>query len=389
MSKASPKPPQSPAIPGEIAYPSALLDRAHALATREAKAGYLDLAKAVATMSETYVARRDSLADLRGASARYVGTLAFFFARDFPKAVAVFEELHRRALLPKGETLRVLDLGAGLGTTSLGFARVAKARGLCSRMRLDAVEIDAGALVHLRELADGADELAAMSIEAHATRMESFAREARGPFDVVTLGLSLNELANDPAEREALLARLVSLLAPGGVLVVVEPALHDVTRALMQLRDRLALRDEVAILGPCTHRAPCPMLAAGERDWCHAELELTLPEREAKIAARAGLRDDKPTFAWLALGRAVDRATKADAHLVRVVSRPLTSKGKTELAVCAERGLVRLRALDRDEVDPALDGFVRGELAELEGPAVLEASIRLGKDASLSRVGDR
>lgn len=385
MSKAERNETEAWGADSALAYPPRLMAKSLALATAEAKRSYSDLASSVASMSSTYTEDRGALSKLRGSATRYIGTLALYFARDFPKAISVFMELARRDLLPRSPSLRVLDLGAGLGTTSLGLARFAEFTGWCRSLAIDAVELDSGALDRMVALAEGADELVKTTITRRVASMESFLREASGPYELVLFGLSLNELFATIDERADMLARAVSLLAPGGVVVVIEPALHGTSRELMLLRDRLIGREGVAVLGPCTHDSPCPMLSAGARDWCHAELELDLPRPQAAIATRAGLRDTKPTFSWLALGRRVVR----DATWVRIVSRPLGSKGKTELVACHARGLIRLRAVDRERIEPPLGGFARGDLAVLRTTEPEASSLRLGRDAVLERFEDR
>src|SRR5690606_12297420 len=101
--------------------------------------------------------------------------------------------------------------------------------------------------------------------------------------------------------QAALLRSLSALLAPRGALVVLEPALRATTRALMRTRDAIAAANGPPYLAyPCPHAGPCPMLA-NERDWCHQELALALPPPVARLAAAAGLREERLTFASLVL----------------------------------------------------------------------------------------
>lgn len=375
-----------------IAYPRGLLARARVLAEREARASNTNLAAAVRALSEAYTRHREGLAELPATRARYVGGLGFFFARDLPKAVSVVDELRARGQLPHGEPLRLLDLGAGLGTTSLGIAHWAKATGFADRVEIDAVERDAGALSRMRELvaqADGSDELPQLVLRTHAADLEAFLARDEGRYHLALLGLALNELAPSTEARFALLRSMAGCLTHDGVALVIEPALHDTTRDLMTVRDRVAADPSLRIVGPCTHHAPCPMLAAGPRDWCHAELPLELPAEEAALAHAAHLRDVKPTFAWLALGRGERPPVDVPlGRLHRVVSRALPSKGKQEIHLCADGTIRRLTALDRDQHEPALDSLRRGALITLRADRGLGASPRLGRDCSLLVVAD-
>lgn len=371
-----------PWLSPDVSYPPGLRARARALAEREAARARITIARGVRTLSESYTRERDQLDALPATTARYVGGLGFFFARDFPKALAVFDELAVLGLVPAVESLRILDLGAGFGTTSLGVARYCRATGFASKVSIDAVERDAGALERMRSLAAPSEELPALELRTHAQDLDAYLAGDTGRYELVLLGLALNELAPSLDARRALLLRAIERLAPGGVLLVIEPALHATARSLMEVRDALLGADGVAVLGPCTHDLPCPMLRAGERDWCHVELPLELPAEEAALARDAGLRDVKPTFAWLALGR--ERARPVDVTLHRLVSRALASKGKHEMHACGAGELRKVVALERDRLDPPLDTLRRGGLVALEQAALpLGTSVRLGRDAAL------
>ena len=92
-----------------------------------------------------------------------------------------------------------------------------------------------------------------------------------GQFDLIVAAHLLNELATSlsVAERAALVffwGR--ELLAPGGHIVLVEPALQQTSRQLLAVRDRL-VGAGFFVVAPCFWQGPCPALAR-ERDWCHA-----------------------------------------------------------------------------------------------------------------------
>jgi ribosomal protein RSM22 (predicted rRNA methylase) len=170
---------------------------------------------------------------------------------------------------------------------------------------------------------------------------------------------------------------LARLLARGGALVVLEPGLRATSRVLMAVRDALAARGEKPfVVAPCTRAGLCPM---GERDWCHSEIRTALPARAAALARAAGLRDDVLTFSYLTLRN--EPRTLAALAPWRVVSGRLASKGKTELVVCGEPGLVRLRRLDREASEPnrRFDALGRGSLCTLD-PAPAGAAARIGPD---------
>ena len=345
-----------------LAVPESLLARLEAV--DEARGDQRSLMRAIARMSEAYTTDRASLGEVGRSAGGLRARLRFFLPRDLPKALRPMLELERRGLLPAGDPLRVLDLGAGLGTTSLSVARALALSGDARALSVLALDEDARALdAFARIAAKPIEGFAPIQLHTRRASLPGALEEISDRFDLVTIGLALNELG----APEALLRLAASRLAPGGVLLILEPALRETTRALMHLRDGIAEHGELAILGPCPHHAPCPMLAR-ERDWCHDAVDVPLSPPLDGWARAAGLRDDRPTFAWLALGA---RARPDDvAH--RVVSHRLPSKGKLELILCGPEGeLSRARRLDRhaSEANASLTTTARGDRLEVTGEA--------------------
>jgi SAM-dependent methyltransferase len=347
--------------------PAALLDRLAAL-----DAGGDDrraLVAAIVRMSEAYTVDRAALAEVGRSPEGRRARLRFFLPRDLPKATRPMLELAARGLLPAGNPLRLLDLGAGLGTTTLSVARALALAGENRALDVVAVDDDPRALETFeRIVAEPMEGFAPVELETRAARLPESLDLIPGSFDIVTVGLALNELF-DPA---VLVERASARLSPDGVLLIVEPALRETTRALMRLRDQVARDGRLAILGPCQHQLPCPMLPR-ERDWCHDAVDAPLPPPLDTWARDAGLRDERPTFAWLALGLAPPK----DA-LHRVVSHRLPSKGKLEVLLCTPDGeLTRARRLDRHRSDAneALDSAARGDRLSVEGEKRGEALV--------------
>ncbi len=301
------------------------------------------LADMVRATSHTYTRQRDGIAkadDLSTLQAR----LRFFLPRDVPKVTWPLAELKRADALPKSGPWRVLDLGAGFGTTSLG---VALATGAV--LEVQACDRIARALDGFAQLA----ERLPVQVTLDA-RVEDVQRAADhgGQVDLILLGLVINELEDEALER--LFESLSRRLAEGGSVIVLEPALRMLTQRLHAWRGRLMERGWT-IFAPCLHSQECPM---SERDWCHEERSFELPEPLAKVARAAGLRSGRSTFAYLTLRR--DQRRLADVvrfpSALRVVSSRLKSKGKLELIGCGDGRLRRLRRMDR-EASEANAGF--------------------------------
>ncbi len=339
------------------------------------------LADLVRETSGIYTRGRNALEQARG-DAAHQARLRFFLARDVFKLDVPLSELAFAGALPEEKTWQLLDLGAGLGTTTLSVARHAARHG--RKLRVDAVDADPVALKVLRAFASWGD----FSVQTHVGDATRFAPP--GTYDLITLGLFLNELPY--AKRLALLGRLVPVLRPGGSILIVEPALKEVTRDLHRLRGDL-LEEGWTVFAPCLHEAPCPMLE-GERDWCHEDRAFRLPEASVPVAKAAGLRFERITYAYLTLRRD-GRRLRSAVHPAdrRVVSGRLRSKGKQELFVCgpAASDDMALRQkwvrLDRrrSTENEAFDRVVRGDLLRAAPLTVKGDGLRLEAETEVVR----
>jgi hypothetical protein len=240
---------------------------------------------------------------------------------------------------------RALDLGAGTG-----------AAGAALRGRFGAaLEVVA------------VDRVAAPGVLA--ADLEREAPAGLGRFELVVAAHLLGELyLGEPAPRrlDALARRVLSwsrdLLAPGGLVVLVEPALRETSRALLGVRDRL-LAAGLGVVAPCFWAGPCPALAR-ERDWCHD-------------AARVPVgRVPRVDFSYLAL-RAAPGAPPPDA--LRVVSDRLVEKGRLKIFACGGAGRHAFVRLDRDATpaNAALDELERGDVATVAGAREAADGLRI------------
>jgi SAM-dependent methyltransferase len=347
------------------------------------------LAQEVAHLSELYTRDRGAI---HRSSVELAARLRFFLLRDLAKVDRPLAELGWR---PR-PVLRVLDLGAGLGTSTLGVSRACKRHGIAERMEVLAVERAPRLLDVMKALTAGLGEGALaevsvpVSLSVRELDLEHLAPTSLGAgFDLVVIGLALNELfvdAADPiAARAAFCESLAPVLAPGGVVLVIEPALRETTRALMALRDRLEAGTTLCAIAPCTARGACPLLRR-ERDWCHADDDLALPPALAAIAKGAGLRWEGLSYAYLTLARERTRVTGGE-H--RVVGGPIETKGRTEWHLCRAPSLVRLGVLHRDEAERMrLEPVRRGDRVVLTPEPAPDATVRTPRDVQVALQGE-
>ena len=293
------------------------------------------------------------------------------YARDIaPRTGAALGKILRE-LYPapdeRWEPRRMLDLGAGTGAA--GDAARAYFGG-----DLELISVDQVPLVSSVRAADVTD------VPLMARLVTS-----GGPFDLVLAAHVINELLlnEGPVDRAARLATLLGrwcqvLLADGGALVVVEPALRATSRVLLRIRDHL-LAAGLHVVAPCFFTGPCPALLR-DRDWCHD----SAPALGKDDAAKAR-QDHRVDFSYLVVRAAGEPS--ADATLFRVVSDPLPEKGRLKLFGCGLSGRQPIIRLDRhaSPANAALDKLARGDVAHIARTTFAQDGLRVGMDTTIVR----
>jgi len=299
--------------------------------------------------------------------------LLYYWPVSYLEARGVISELPRRPG-------RVLDLGSGPGP--LAFAALD-----AGAAEVVAADRSARALAAAAALAREAGEPLSTR-EWNPSRGVPLARLGDGRrFDLVAMGHLLNELwAGDEAEvrRAALVAEALDLVAPGGSLLVIEPALRDTSRALLRLRDRL-VAEGIAVRAPCLFRGPCPALSR-PADWCHAERAVEPPPLVAQIARAAGLRREAVKMSYLVLApRGEGWAEPPPGRVFRIVSEPLAGKGRLRYMGCGPEGRMGLALQEKHLSDRNRDfqHLLRGDVVEVTGGERRGDGLALDGDSSV------
>jgi SAM-dependent methyltransferase len=338
------------------------------LTPREAK----EVAAGVRTLSLGLTRERQLAGSRYMDDPRLLGAyLLFYWPVSYAQGRQVLGELGSR-------TRSVLDLGSGPGP--LAFAA------------LDAGAAEVTAADRSRPALALARELAAEAGEALATRDWDPHRATELPaagVDAVLIGHLLNELfgTGEPAlgRRAALVERALAVLRPGGSVVLLEPALRDTSRGLLQLRD-LLVRRGYAVRAPCLWRGDCPALVRPS-DWCHAERPWTPPPLLEQLARTAGLHKEALKMSYLVLAPKGEAWPEPPAgRTFRIVSEALEGKGRQRWMGCGPEGRMGLALQDKHrtpanatffqlhrgdvvavtETEPRGDGLALGERSEVQ-----------------------
>jgi hypothetical protein len=227
-----------------------------------------------------------------------------------------------------------------------------------------------------------------------------------GRFDLIVAAHLLGELYVDrpPDERVDARAQRVQawaegLLAPGGTIILVEPALRETSRELLSVRDQLLALLDLNIVAPCFWTGPCPALVR-ERDWCHDSSTVGPWEGRTPPAMGSG-RQSRPSparsssfqprvdFSYLVLR---DRWKPLPGQLsYRIVSDPLPEKGRLKLYACGPTGRDPYIRLDRNASpsNAAFAELVRGDAARIAGATEANDGMRVEATTAVKRVTRR
>ncbi len=313
---------------------------------------------------------------------------AYYLCTNAPKLWPILDRLRLRGVLSDGG--RALELGCGPGTGCVGLGLWAAANG--QRWELhptdtlpEAVGMATDLLRRLRlEASPGARVDLNVTLPAAA--------KLGGPFDLIVCMNVLNEI--EPRHDARLVGELRSLLAPGGLLVAVEPAARAESRRVLGFRDA-AVAAGWHVVAPCPHAGACPALATPD-DWCHGEWHFERPAFVRAVDRETGLLREVLKATWMVLSPMAPGAdAAAPTGNARVMGAREDRKGISRVTVCMGGKLRPLELQTRDRTPENADFFelTRHDLARIEGPACetempAGKAIRLGADDVCERVSE-
>ena len=276
--------------------------------------------------------------------------MAYYSVRSF----ALARQFHKHFKL---DPARLVDIGSGPASAALACALNH------GQARIDLVEPSDLAL---RSAGHLAAQLRLPGPKKIASRIETSTLAAK-KYSSILAFFSLNEWPDDPQRRMQWVQQAYQGLAPGGQLLIVEPALRKTARDLSALRDGL-IEAGLQLVAPCRHMAPCPMLQR-RRDYCHGSMLLDVPQDFVRLGEMVGHMNLRDTdYAYL-LFRAPDATISAadddrtNFQLYRVIAHARHEKGRLRRFVCGEQGLLELSALTRASAQgaEALEDLRRGD----------------------------
>lgn len=306
----------------------------------------------------------------------------FFLPQSFTRtSFALAQACGLRGWRPSQAVPAILDLGSGPGSCGVAAAHRLLQAG-SAKVALHGVDKSPSALGAMESFARAT---LGPAIEV-STRMGDAARPEtwpEGPFDLIVAGFVLNEMPQ--LDEAALLSWFESLqakLAPGGLIVILEPALRITAERLQKLSDILAAAGQPRI-APELDALPDPQLGPGEH-WSHETRAWRAP-RSTEFINRHLHRDLREVrFAFTAFSAAPVRPLPpglsrliSDVQIIKGLLRFITIRaGQIESIEVPTRGL------SKHEVKQLAAGFSRGDIIRHPHPA--QPKCRLANYSELS-----
>ena len=334
------------------------------------------LAQVVSDLSRLFTKERTELSrSYLEDPAAVMAYLSYFVPVNLSKIQVLIDEMPTDQMQ---ERFSVLDLGSGPGTGALAVLDWWHHRKHTGALTVVAVDSSPAALGQASQLWIRYCHTAGIttaSFQRHEGDLEQAAWSTqirpRAPFDLIILANSLNELyvgAKDPiAARTNFIAEALSLLAPSGTMMILEPALRETSRALHHVRDRLLQEKRCTVFSPCLHENSCPALV-NPYDWCHEERAWDPPTVIRQIDDAVGFIKDALKFSYLLLRKDSKTIAERRPDVYRVVSELRELKGEKRAWLCNEQGRHEVGRQDRlaSPQNEAFDQWHRGAIVQIE-----------------------
>jgi 2-polyprenyl-3-methyl-5-hydroxy-6-metoxy-1,4-benzoquinol methylase len=228
-----------------------------------------------------------------------------------------------------------LDLGSGPGPLSCALLD-------CKAGKVTAADHSQAAL----SLAGRIARCKGQTIATQRVDAQSGGLPGKESYDCIVMGHALNELwpqhPRAVALRTDFIQNLATRLTPQGSILLIEPALKDVNRQLLEVRDILRQRG-LRTVAPCFFPGPCPALQ-DPNGTCYAAYRWRMPGLMAELAAAAGPDKDELKMSFLCVQPAtasVPQTALETAELYRVDSDHMLNKaGRSRMIWCGLKGRI-------------------------------------------------
>jgi hypothetical protein len=164
-------------------------------------------------------------------------------------------------------------------------------------------------------------------------------------FDLILAANALNELTQEKTRE--VLNQFSASLNENGAILLLEPALQDITRSHMAHRDWMTQNHpELTVIFPCTRSDACPMLKSSKTDWCHGTMSWQRPRLTLQLDKLTEFNKHRIKYSAFIF----QRGTKLVEGL-RVLRPTEKNKHSYQIAACGQNfyGSLNLKRRDKTE----------------------------------------
>lgn len=263
------------------------------------------------------------------------------------------------AFLPRKGPVRILDIGAGPGTTAFAASHFFGSR-----------PIEIFAVEQNRSISRDAAQIFQRfrASENHHLTLKNIPFTERTQIREKQFHLAVASNVLNELQMHQHFPLVKNILRHAELFLSIEPATQKSTRQMMRLRDRVVFEKSAFLLAPCPHQKNCPMLSHNSRDWCHFYIDWKCPEILRQLERFTRNKHDYVKMCYFIYGRTSPAFPEKNS---RTVSSPIKSRGKKEYVLCGADGKLRkIERLEKDrtETNAGFDKLKRGDILEYDGP---------------------
>lgn len=194
----------------------------------------------------------------------------------------------------------------------------------------------------------------------------------QGPFDLITLSHSLQELCSNNEEALKLIEFLLKQLTPDGFLLLVSSSWPQDNKNLLSLRNQLCAKG-FTIQAPCIWQGACPALKNNSVCFAQRELEKTHLLSEIHRSLKINLSSLKMSYLLIKAPRAkAPLLDKQDSQerFYRIISPPYEGFHGSRYHLCGEEGKKDLgsRLQEHPKQSKSYEYLRRGDLVAIKDP---------------------
>ncbi len=311
----------------------------------------------------------DDFAQTKSSAEKYPDAyFAYNFPMNFMKAMMIAQRV--KSLYPQltnhKSTLRILDIGCGEGAGMFGLYYGFRSS---KRFLLTGIDRSTKMIKRSRGIGDWLQKCDSdMRIKLHRRKVpQRFMSKKAQKYDIVIFANSLAEILPETDIPLRFIERIFQGIDDSGIIIIIEPALKNMSRRLMSLRKEIIQKKKGYILLPCLHESGCPLQEIRQqREWCHQSIPWNPPEFMQIINQGLDREIDTLKFSYLIIAYKKTRRLSEDGFLV--ISPLLKEKGKKKCYLCTSRGRSELIRLNKEQttLNNAFDTIRKGDIIVLE-----------------------